>query len=166
MMTSGVMIDFSSAFDRLRYPILLQKLYDIGVKGNLMKWLSSYFNNQKIMVKKGNNVSNWRYMTQGTPQGSSLSGFIFCVYVNDIPSLLKHSKTILYADDMAMIVSGKTSEEIQIKLEEDLQILNNWCIENSMQINISKTKSILFKPKNLNRNDTILVKLDSKELKM
>ena len=40
--TCGVFIDLKKAFDTVNHKILLQKLYDHGIKGIVNDWFSSY----------------------------------------------------------------------------------------------------------------------------
>jgi len=49
-----------------------------------------------------------------------------------------------------------TIEEIQNKLQNDLNLLNEWCIKNGMKVNVPKTKGMLFKS-NRKTNQTALV---------
>jgi len=47
------------------------------------------------------------YITCGVSQGSILGPLLFLVYVNDVSAVVQN-KLLLYADDSALLVSGKT----------------------------------------------------------
>ena len=49
-----------------------------------------------------------------------------------------------YADDLALLVSGKDGDEIESKLRYELQNVNNLLVENKLSIHLGKTESILF----------------------
>jgi hypothetical protein len=99
-MYSGlVFVDFSKAFDMINHEILLKNLSSLGVKNKNLEWFRRYFNNRTIAVKNGKatSISKDRKATsiskalrRGTPQGSSLSGLLFSIYINIIPILFKN----------------------------------------------------------------------------
>jgi len=119
LMTGVVFVDFEKAFDSLQYTTFLAKLKKCGVSGSVLNWFKSYFENRKIIVKKGETKSDPFNLTQGTPQGSALSGMTFSIYLNDIKERLANSRCefILYADDKGLFTHGSTPEEIESKLQ-------------------------------------------------
>ena len=77
------------------------------------------------------------------PQGSILGPLLFLIYVNDMNAAVK-CKLILYADDSALLVSGKDVVKIEQVLSRELKAVNEWLEENRLSLHIGKTKSILF----------------------
>ena len=53
-------------------------------------------------------------------------------------------KLILYADDSALLVSGKNVVKIEQVLSRELKAVNEWLEENPLSLHIGKTQSILF----------------------
>ena len=51
-------------------------------------------------------------VTCGVPQGSILGPLLFLIYINDIYTAVR-CKLLLYADDSALLVSGKDTQLIQ-----------------------------------------------------
>ena len=49
----------------------------------------------------------------------------------------------LFADDTALVISDKSLEVIQNKLQNNFDILLNWFAANKLSLNVSKTKSML-----------------------
>ena len=75
-----------------------------------------------------------RMVPCGVPQGSILGPLLFLIYVNDMESAVK-CKLILYADDSALLVSGKDVKVIQETLGKELCALSSWLlIINSLYI--------------------------------
>ena len=65
-------------------------------------------------------------------QGSVVGPLLFTVYVNDVCSRLQNSTSYLYADDIALVVSGKDVNHIKVLLQEDLDSVGTWCRENKL----------------------------------
>ena len=55
-----------------------------------------------------------------------------------------HCKTALYADDTVLYTSSKNKEKIETNLQKDMDGLEQWCHQNKLTINTSKTKMMIF----------------------
>ncbi len=159
--TGTVFFDFVQAFDKVNYTKLLEKLHQCHIRGNVLKLFQSYFSDRKLIVKKNNIESKPYFMQTGCPQGSSVSALIFCIYINDTKNIFEHSKFVYYADDLAIFIHGDTVHEIQEKLQKDIHNMQKWCKENNMQINIGKTKCMIFKNRNAGEN-SLKLKISNK----
>ena len=104
--TCVAFLDLRKAFDSLDHHILLRRLNKLGVSGTEINWFMSYLSDRHQRVKIHNSYSTWGLVKGGIPQGSALGPLLFLVYVNDMPSQIKHGKLLQYADDTALICSG------------------------------------------------------------
>ncbi|OXA54498.1 putative RNA-directed DNA polymerase from transposon BS [Folsomia candida] len=163
--SGAIFVDFSSAFDNIIHGRLLQKMESLGITGELNKWFAAYFTNRTMLVRRGKMKSAVHKLLRGTCQGSSLSGLIFDIYVYDIPCCIKECSIYQYADDLVLIATGNTINEINDKLQRDLQNLQDWCHQNGMEINIKKTQKYTRSDHNKNlrsKNDFVLPKAKTK----
>jgi len=105
MQTDVMYTDFSKAFDSVNHSLLLFKLNQLGFPCNLLTWISSYLNGrtQKVIFK--NAASKLIYVTSGVPQGSHLGPLLFTLFINDLPSIITHSRVLMYADDVKFCLS-------------------------------------------------------------
>lgn len=144
----GVFIDFSQAFDCINHDILLSKLDRYGFRGCVHSLLASYLANRTQYVCIDTHKSSVKRIIAGVPQGSILGPMLFNLYINDILNLCQQAKCILYADDMTILFSLDSSEQIGRETYAVLQSIQCWSITNRLKINADKSKAILFRPRN------------------
>ena len=92
-------MDFTKAFDTVSHNILLQKLNDLGVRGDIWLWLKNYLKERRPFVRINGCDSDTHIITHGVPQGSVLGPTLFSLLTNDLPKSLRPAETYLYADD-------------------------------------------------------------------
>ena len=81
LVTCGLFLDFSKAFDTINHDILLSKLYRYGIRGNPLRWFENYLYNRNQVVKIGDTISSSQTIICGIPQGSTLSPLLFLLKV-------------------------------------------------------------------------------------
>jgi hypothetical protein len=142
--TTGLFIDFKTAFDLVDHSILLSKLEAAGIRGTGLCWFNSFLSNRVQKVKILDHMSEPLTVRAGVPQGSVLSATLFLVFINDLLEIPFHGSANAFADDIAFFYSEMTIHEIWTKINEDLEVLNVWCHMNKMKINVNKTKYVNF----------------------
>ena len=103
-------------------------------------------------------------MTHGVPHGSVLGPLHFILYANDLPNSIKHSKTILFADDTTIYATGNNSVDLFEKVNEDLSHLTDWFRANQLSVNASKTKYMFISCKNNTAKSTATRQMDDENL--
>ena len=84
-------------------------------------------------------VSDALPVSTEVPQGSILRPFLYLIFINDMPNVIKHGKISMYADDTTY-VSDKDVNVISKKLTEDIRAITTWLRMNKLFLNIDKTK--------------------------
>ena len=138
-----VLLDLQKAFDTVDHSILLSKLTAIGLDPTSVSWLGSYLSDRSQSVDVGGTRSDPKPITCGVPQGSILGLLLFLIYVNDMQASVI-CKLLLFADDSALLVSGKNVSEIQKVLSQELKSVCEWLVDNKLFIHLGKTEIILF----------------------
>ena len=141
--TGMVILDLQKAFDTVNHKIVLKKLRAMGVGEIAVQWFNSYLGGRQQLVNIADTNSDFRNVLCGVPQGSILGSLLLLVYVNDMKAAVK-CKLLLYADDSALLVSGKDVLEIEKILSVELGAVNQWLCENRLSLHLGKTQSILF----------------------
>ena len=67
-----MLFDILKVFDKLWYVVVIFKLKQNGIKGNLLDLLTDFFKDRKQKFVLNGKVSNWFDVTIGVPQGSIL----------------------------------------------------------------------------------------------
>ena len=144
-------VDFTKAFDYVVRDILWYKLIKMGVRGKILNVVMSMYKHIKSQVKLDCNISMGFNCELGVRQGECLSPFLFAMYLNDLEDelYLKGSTGVdvgmfkmfllLYADDI--IIFANTAEELQ----NNLDILAEYCNRNRLVVNTLKTKVMVFR---------------------
>ena len=136
-----VLIDLQKAFDTVDHEILCKKLKAMGI--NSTEWFKSYLGGRNQVVEANDTLSDAGIVNCGVPQGSILGPLLFLCYINDMPMSLK-CKLLLYADDSALLISGKEPNKIAEELSKELNSCRNWLIDNKLSLHLGKTEAILF----------------------
>ena len=141
--TVGIFVDLQQAYDRVWRKGLFIKMQNIGIHGNLYKWIKNFLSDRLIQTKVHNAFSSKCVLEEGLPQGSSLSCTLFLIFLNDLPKILKSEKA-QYADDLAFWQTQNKAGTCAILLNEDLQRLDSYCKKWKLKINTTKTVYTIF----------------------
>ncbi|XP_075167476.1 uncharacterized protein LOC142239568 [Haematobia irritans] len=143
----AIYTDLSKAFDKVSHPLLINKLFALGFHSSFLNWIASYLSERRCVVVVESCSSNAYTATSGIPQGSIIGPLLFILFVNDVPSLLKYSRMLLFADDWK-IYSRVNSFMDTLRLQSDLDAVSLWCSENGLPINVSKCCKVSFSKSN------------------
>jgi exonuclease III len=136
-----ILIDLQKAFDTVDHGILCRKLAAMGIGS--VNWFRSYLSDRAQCVGVNGTQSDFLEVTCGVPQGSILGPILFLCYINDMPISLR-CRLALYADDSALVHSGKHPDEIAAFLSNELASCKKWLVDNRLSLHIGKTECILF----------------------
>lgn len=134
--------DFSKAFDRIDHNVLLKKLELYGCNNQMKEFFKSYLQERPQYVSY-NGYNSFKYeATSGVPQGSNLGPLLFILFINDLSSIIQCHQ-LFFADDLKVFTEIHTLNDCQ-KLQDDLDRIQTWCINNKLHLNPVKCKFISF----------------------
>ena len=93
-----VYLDFQKAFDKVPHQRLLLKLKACGVGNDVINWIEKWLTHRRQRVIVDGEISNWKSVLSGVPQGSVLGPKLFLIYINDLEDDIS-SKVLKFADD-------------------------------------------------------------------
>ena len=134
---------FTKAFDTVSHNMLLQKINDLGIRGDIWLWIKNYLADRRQFVRINGCDSDIHNITHGVPQGSVLGPTLFSLFINDLPNSLKSAETYLYADDTTIYCIAGTMDLLTNMLNNVLAELQKWCDRYLMIPHPEKCKAMI-----------------------
>ena len=135
-----VYLDFQKAFDKVPHQRLLIKLKAYGIGESMINWIQAWLTDRRQRVIVEGEISNWKPVLSGVPQGSVLGPILFLIFINDLDDDLS-SKVLKFADDTKVFRTVKTDTD-KDTLQDDLTKLVKWSEKWQMLFNFGKCKCI------------------------
>ena len=142
-----VLLDLSAAFDTIDQELLLQRLSErFGIHGIVLAFFRSYLTGRSQFVNINNTDSDKHMLFCGVPQGSVLGPQLFTMYISPVEDIINaHGlEKMQYADDTQIYTIFKKSETTTVlsRLEQCIDDVKAWMIQNKLKLNDSKTELI------------------------
>ena len=134
--------DFSSAFNTMQPHILAERLiseFELGHQ--LVLWILDFLTNRQQRVFVNGRYSDVVVTNTGSPQGCGLSPLLFIMYTNSCRSSQENSFVVKFSDDSAVLsLLTNTEHNHGTALPEFV----HWCDDNFLDMNVTKTKEMIF----------------------
>ena len=135
-----IYLDLKKAFDKVPHQRLLLKLKAHGIGNGMINWIEKWLIDRRQRVVVDGEVSNWKAVLSGVPQGSVLGPILFLIYINDLDDDIT-SKVLKFADDTKVFRKIKSDADRQ-HLQDDLNKLIEWSEKWQMLFNFGKCKCL------------------------
>ena len=121
-----VYLDFQKAFDKVPHQRVLLKLKAHGICNDAINWIEKWLKHRRQRVIVDGEISNWKSVLSGVPQGSVLAPILFLIYIyiNDLEDDTS-SKVLKCADD-TKVFRKVTNDTNKQSLQDDLDKLVKW----------------------------------------
>ena len=117
---------------------------------SIINWIEQWLNDRRQRVVVDGEVSSWKPVLSGVPQGSVLGPILFLVYINDLEEGVT-GNILKFADDTKLFRKTKEIGDKQ-KLQDDIDKLVRWSEKWQMLFNFGKCKCLHTGPGNTGMN--------------
>jgi hypothetical protein len=104
-------------------------------------------------------------MEAGVPQGSVLGPLLFIIYFNDIADTKGKNELALFADDVCSWVISKSLKVIRIRLQKQLDEIEEWMSKWRMKLSVTKTNYTIFNKPGLFKTKQIDLTYSNQQIK-
>ena len=113
------------------------KLLKLDINPRLNLWIVDILVYRSQTVRHQAALSSSRSISTGSPQGTVLSPILFTLYTND--STGTDTKPIIKYSDGSAVEELSNSDSVYFV---EVERFSNWCRNNSLDLNIKKTKEM------------------------
>lgn len=138
-------LDIKNAFNSLRWPDVLRALEEnFSIPKYLLRIIRNYLKDRELLY---NTTEGQRKMevTSGAAQGSILGPDLWNISYDEILRIEMPQDTFLvgYADDIAAVIKGRSTEEVKRKLRQVMIRTKSWLGDHGLQLATHKTELLL-----------------------
>ena len=148
-----VLLDLSAAFDTVNHQLLTKTLQQLGIRGTMLHWFSTYLLG-RLQVVNGV-TSQPKPLDCGVPQGSVLGQILFTIYTASLGQLLRQLDVQyhLYADDSKLWIIFKPPELHTAigQMEKCIASVQKWMLSHELKMNDDKTEFLVISSKSIAR---------------
>lgn len=121
-----VFIDFRKAFDAVSHHQLILKFQRAGISGDLLLWIRDYLRNRRQFTRIGSCESQRENVMEYHAQGSVSGPLLFALFCDDLQVCARgdDEEIEIYVDDTTLTCIGETVDQVVLKLNEALGLVN------------------------------------------
>jgi Reverse transcriptase (RNA-dependent DNA polymerase) len=132
-------LDFSKAFDTVRYSTLLDKLARLDIPDEAFNWIKNFLEVHSHCTKYAGLVSTLINISASVIQGSAIEPASYVVVASDLRPVTQGNLLFKFADDTFLVVLSVNTGTC----EEEIAHVRDWACTNNLTLNHSKSQELL-----------------------
>ena len=134
-----IYLDFQKAFDKVPHQRLILKLKSHGMGNSIINWIEKWLTDRRQRVVVDGEVSSWKSVLSGVPQGSVLGPILSLVYIDDLEEGVT-CNILKFADDTKLFrktkdIGDKKNYKMTL-INESGGLKNGRCYSNLGNVNV------------------------------
>lgn len=140
-----ILLDIKNAFGSVPWPAIINALKRMNISMYLINQINHYLHERYTEIRTIEGTVTFQIFG-GVPQGSVLGPLLWNIFYDQIFRLrYPEGVTIVgYADDVAILVEDREVENLEVKANQSLGIIDEWLESNKLQVSPAKSRCILF----------------------
>ena len=147
-LAAALFLDVKRAFNHISKNRLIERMIDMGVDRDLIKWTRSLLTDQKVQLVLNRHDNQERSINTGISQGSPVSPILFLIYIsevfNKVIEVNPHIMSLSFVDNSGYISSSHSIKDIVKAFEKVAQTVVEWGNANAVTYDIAKTEAVIF----------------------
>lgn len=150
-----ISLDIKNAFGSINYDSVTNILIDLKVPHDIIKMIGHMLIDRRIIYEQEQNIEV--KLAKGAPQGSPLSPFLWNLIISDLltKEMPENTSIQAFADDVTLVVRGKSRIKIEREAAQALQIVENWSKNHGLRFSHHKCQFINIGKEYKNRSPVI-----------
>lgn len=138
-------LDITSAYDRVQYGVLVNRLKSLNCPSRLVNTISNWLHFREVKFIVEEDVTIERRVCRGLPQGAVLSPLLYNIYTSHIARRVPDNVScVMFADDIALWCNSIGFAQRKLDIENAIDILNAELSQLGLDLQPDKTNFIDF----------------------